>query len=93
MVGLIADYTGVPTGKNDVGVLVTVGGWRGACDVPSGAVNHHGARSSSRGGHADCGSGFGLCLIMRKGCAVLHVGQRLGDFVRVDSGSDLRQLA
>src|SRR6266540_1919866 len=27
----------------------------------------------------------GLCLIMRKGSAVLHVGQRLGDFVCVDS--------
>ena len=25
VVGLIADYTGVLTGKNDVGVLVTVG--------------------------------------------------------------------
>ena len=36
---------------------------------------------------------LGLCLIMREGCAVLHVGQRLGDFVRVDSGSDVRQLA
>ena len=58
VVGLIADYTGVLTGKNDVGVLVTVGGSRGACDVPSGAVNHHPRPVVVRGGHADCGSGF-----------------------------------
>jgi hypothetical protein len=35
---------------------------------------------------------LGLCLIVRKGGAVLHVGQRLGDFVRVDSGDELGQL-
>ena len=34
-----------------------------------------------------------LRLIVRKGCAVFHVGQRLGDFVRVGGGNELRQVA